>query len=48
MKKILVVVAILTFAACGCGYTTKSLLPSNFEKLMKEIEKVAEAIGRTL
>lgn len=26
----------------------QSLLPSNFEKLMKEIEKVAEAVGRTL
>ncbi|MCX5686244.1 MAG: 3-deoxy-7-phosphoheptulonate synthase [Candidatus Omnitrophica bacterium] len=26
----------------------QSLVPANFEKLMKEIEKIAEAIGRTL
>ncbi|MCX5680396.1 MAG: LPS assembly lipoprotein LptE [Candidatus Omnitrophica bacterium] len=33
MKKILVAVAILTFTACGCGYTTKSLLPSNYKTI---------------
>lgn len=33
MKKIIVVVTILTLAACGCGYTTKSLLPSNYKTI---------------
>ena len=33
MKKILAVVAILTFAVCGCGYTTRSLLPSNYKTI---------------
>ena len=33
MKKILIVAAILTFAACGCGYTTRSLLPSNYKTI---------------
>ena len=33
MKKILVAVAVLTLTACGCGYTTKSLLPSNYKTI---------------
>lgn len=33
MKKILVAVTILTLAVCGCGYTTKSLLPSNYKTI---------------
>ena len=33
MKKILVAVAILTLAVSGCGYTTKSLLPSNYKTI---------------
>ena len=34
MKKILLAVAmILTFTVCGCGYTTKSLLPSCYKTI---------------
>jgi len=33
MKKILVAAAILTLTMCGCGYTTKSLLPSNYKTI---------------
>lgn len=33
MKKILAVMAVLAFAMCGCGYTTKSLLPSDYKTI---------------
>ena len=33
MKKILIAMAILMLAVCGCGYTTKSLLPSNYKTI---------------
>ncbi len=33
MNKILVVVAVLAIAVCGCGYTTKSLLPASYKTI---------------
>ena len=36
MKKILMVLAVLTLAVSGCGYTTKSLLPSNYKTIYVE------------
>lgn len=33
MKKILLVTAVLTFVLSGCGYTTRSLLPSEYKTI---------------
>ncbi len=36
MKKTFAVAAIITFCLCGCGYTTRSLLPSNYTTIYVE------------
>lgn len=33
MKKIALMMALLAVAACGCGYTTRSLLPSDYKTI---------------
>jgi len=45
MKKILAAMIIFTFALSGCGYTTKSLLPSNYKTI--HVENFKNAIKIT-